>query len=226
LDENLPPTREPCTVPSASEPRPELIADESSLLASASFKTAIPRRRRSAPANVCCPLIKRWIDLAPVDAQFGDLLDYGCGTGADVRHYRNLGLDAEGYDIHRPFGYADLPRRQFRVVTLIYVLNVLPTVRERLEVLRRAAEFLAPAGRMVVAARSASAIRDAARRGGWRAWNDGFVSDEGRLTFQHGMHGEEIQKLGAGVGLRPADALPRVPQASLVAFVNDAYEPT
>jgi hypothetical protein len=222
LDENLPPTPEPRTVPSA----PELIADESSPLAGASFKTAIPRRRRSAPAHACCPLIKRWIDLAPVDAQFGDLLDYGCGTGADVTHYLNLGLDAQGYDIHRPFGYADLPRRQFRVVTLIYVLNVLPTAPERQEVLRRAAAFLAPAGHMVVATRSASAIRNAARRGDWRARNDGFVSDERRLTFQHGMDGQEIQKLGAGVGLRPADVLPRVSGASLVAFVNDACKPT
>ncbi len=168
----------------------------------------------------------RWIDLAPLDAQFGDLLDYGCGTGADLTYYRELGLDAEGYDIHPSFGYADLPRRQFRVVTLIFVLNVLPTAPERLEVLRRAAEFLAPGGRMVVAARSASARRDAARRSSWRACNDGFVSHEGRLTFQHGMDGQEIQKLAAGVGLRPTDALPRVAGASLVAFVNDANRPT
>jgi 16S rRNA C967 or C1407 C5-methylase (RsmB/RsmF family) len=106
------------------------------------------------------------------------------------------------------------------------VLNVLPTAPERQEVLRRAAAFLAPAGHMVVATRSASAIRNAARRGDWRARNDGFVSDERRLTFQHGMDGQEIQKLGAGVGLRPADVLPRVSGASLVAFVNDACKPT
>jgi hypothetical protein len=225
LDENLPPTPEPCT-PASAEPRFDLSADESSLLAGASFKTAKRRPGASAPARKTLPLIKRWIDLAPVDGQFGDLLDYGCGTGADVTYYRDLGLDAEGYDIHRPFGYTDLPRRQFRVVTVIFVLNVLPTAPERLEVLRRAAAFLAPAGRMVVAVRSASAIRDAARGGGWRPRNDGFVSHEGRLTFQHGMDGPEIQKLGAGVGLRPADALPRVAGASLVAFVNDAYKPT
>ena len=110
--------------------------------------------------------IARFVDalesLVPASAS---ILDYGCGTGADVTHYRNLGLDAEGYDIHQPFGYADLPRRQFRVVTLIFVLNVLPTARERLEVLRRAASFLAPAGLLVVAARSTSAIRAAARTG-------------------------------------------------------------
>jgi hypothetical protein len=127
LDENLPPAPEPRAVPAPAQPRFELSADESSLLTGASFKTAIPRRKRSAPAAASLPLIRRWIVLTPVDTQFGDLLDYGCGTGADVRHYRNQGLDAEGYDIHPAFGYADLPRRQFRVVALIFVLNVLPS---------------------------------------------------------------------------------------------------
>jgi hypothetical protein len=138
-----------------------------------------------------------------------------------VTYYRNPGLDAEGYDPHQPFGYADLPRRQFRVVTLIFVLNVLPTAPERLEVLRCAGAFLAPAGLLIVATRSTSALRDAARHGRWRSWNDGFVSHEGRSTFQHGMDDQEIQELGASVGLRPAEALPRVAGASLVAFTND-----
>ena len=110
--------------------------------------------------------------LAQDSEQSGDLLDYGCGTGADVKYYLNQGLDAEGYDPHPPFGYADLPRRQFRAVTLIFVLNVLPTAPERREVLRRAASFLASAGLLVVATRSTSAIRAAAHKGGWRAWND------------------------------------------------------
>ena len=34
--------------------------------------------------------------------QFGDLLDYGCGIGADVTYYLNHGLDAKGYDPHPP----------------------------------------------------------------------------------------------------------------------------
>ena len=215
MDENLPTAREPRAVPATAEPRLELRA-ESSLLTTASYKTAIRRRGPSRPATVSLPLI------APVDEQFGDLLDYGCGIGADVTYYLDKGLDAEGYDPHPPFGYADLPRRQFRVVTLIFVLNVLPTASERLEVLRRAASFLARAGLLVVAARSTSAIRAAARKGSWRAGNDGFISDERRSTFQHGMDDQEIQGLGTSVGLRPAEALPRVDEASLVVFTNDA----
>lgn len=221
MDENLPPAPDPRAVPNTAEPRLELSAAESSVLTRASFKTAIRRRGPSRPATVSLPLAERWIALSPVDEQFGDILDYGCGTGADVRYYLNQGLDAEGYDPHAPFGYAELPRRQFRVVTVIFVLNVLPTAPERLEVLHRAASFLAPAGLLVVAARSTSAIRDNARDGCWRALNDGFVSHERRSTFQHGMDDQEIQELGGTMGLRPAEALPRVPETSLVAFTND-----
>ena len=83
---------------------------------------------------------------------------------------------------------------------LIFVLNVLPTAPERLEVLRCAASFLAPAGLLVVAARSTSAIRAAARKGSWRAGNDGFISDERRSMFQHGMDDQEIQELPARSG--------------------------
>lgn len=39
--------------------------------------------------------------------------------------------------------------------------------------------------------------------------------------FQHGMGDQEIHELGAGVGLRPVQALPRVAGASLVAFYAD-----
>ena len=111
MDENLPPTPEPRAVPATAQPRLELSADESSRLTRASFKTAIPRRKRSAPADASFPLFRRWLAFAPGSEQSGDLLDYGCGTGADVTYYRNQGLDAEGYDPHPPFGYADLPRR-------------------------------------------------------------------------------------------------------------------
>jgi hypothetical protein len=78
------------------------------------------------------------------------------------------------------------------VVTMILVLNVLPTVEARLEVMRGAAARLAPEGALIVATRSTATIRREAARNGWRAWGDGFVSHECRCTFQHGMDAEEI----------------------------------
>jgi Methyltransferase domain len=148
------------------------------------------------------------------------VLDYGCGRGADVDYSLSLGVDAVGYDPHVPFGFAESPTGLFMVVTLIFVLNVLPTVEARLEVLRGAAVRLAPDGVLIVATRSAAAVRNEAARRGWRACGDGFVSHQGRGTFQHGMDIEELADLGEMLGLRPQGPLPTVRDASIVALTR------
>ena len=84
--------------------------------------------------------------------------------------------------------------------------------------MRGAAARLAPEGVLIVATRSAAAIRREAARNGWRAWGDGFVSHERRGTFQHGMDAEEIVGLGEMLGLRPQRPLPTVRDTSLVAL--------
>jgi hypothetical protein len=188
--------------------------------AAASFKTAIARRRPSAPAAVLTPFIERVVAECARDRSVRAVLDYGCGRGADVDYFRSLGIDAGGYDPHGPFDFAESPTGQFMVVTLIFVLNVLPTVEARLEVLRRAAARLALDGVLIVATRSAAAVRNQAARNGWRAWGDGFVSHEGRGTFQHGMDIEELASLGETLGLRPQGPLPTVRDASLVALTR------
>ena len=153
------------------------------------------------------------------------VLDYGCGRGADVNYFRSLGIDADGYDPHAPFGFAESPTGLFMVVTLIFVLNVLPTVEARLEVMRGAAARLAPEGVLIVATRSTAAVRREAARNGWRAWGDGFVSHEGRGTFQHGMDAEEIVGLGEMLGLRSQLAAPdrtrRVPRGARATNAHD-----
>jgi hypothetical protein len=112
-----------------------------------------------------------------------------------LTEYRCLGFDADGYDPHAPFGYATKPPRRFRVVTLFFVLNVLPTVSDRLAALQDAAGFLFADGHLVVAARSPSAVRAAALHGNWRACGDGYISHETRSTFQHGLSGQEFWPL-------------------------------
>jgi hypothetical protein len=188
--------------------------------AAASFKTAIVRHGPSAPATALTPFIERVLAESPPDASVGGVLDYGCGRGADVNYFRNVGLDSAGYDPHAPFGFAEPPAGLFMVVTLIFVLNVLPTVEARLEVMRVAAARLAPEGVLFVATRSRAAVQSAAARSGWRAWGDGFVSHESRGTFQHGMDAEEIVGLGEMVGLRSQRSLPSVRDASLVALAR------
>jgi hypothetical protein len=186
----------------------------------ASYKTAIARRRPSAPASVLRPFIECVVAHGAPGRSVRAVLDYGCGRGADVDYFRSLGIDAVGYDPHVPFDFAKSPTGLFMVVTLIFVLNVLPTVQARLEVLRRAAARLAPDGVLIVATRSAAAVRHQAARSGWRAWGDGFVSHEGRGTFQHGMDIEELARLGEMLGLRPLGPLPRIRDASLVALTR------
>ena len=141
--------------------------------AAASFKTAIARRRPSVPATTLRSSIEAVIAESARAPSVRAVLDYGCGRGADVEYFRSLGMDAVGYDPHVPFGFAESPTGLFTVVTLIFVLNVLPTVEARLEVLRGAAARLAPDGVLIVATRSSAAVRDQAARSGWRAWGMG-----------------------------------------------------
>src|ERR1043166_1681750 len=48
------------------------------------------------------------------------VLDYGCGVGRDVEYYRELGLQAEGYDPHEPFGWSSLPTGCYDLVTNLF----------------------------------------------------------------------------------------------------------
>ena len=129
-------------------------------------------------------------------------------------------LTRAAIDPHAPFGFAESPAGLFMVVTLIYVLNVLLTVEARLEVMHGAAVRLAPEGVLIVATRSSAAVRSQAARSGWRAWGDGFVSHEGRGTFQHGVDAEEMVGMGEMLGLRSPGPLPTVRDASLVALAR------
>ena len=184
----------------------------------ASFKTAKARPGPSKPATELTPFIERVLAESPPRLPIRGVLDYGCGRGADLNYFRSLGIDAEGYDPHAPFGFAERPAGPFIVVTLIYVLNVLPTAEARKEVMREAAARLAPKGVLFVGTRSTAAIRSEAARNGWRALEDGFVS--GRGTFQRGMDAEEIIRLGAMLGLKSHWPLPPIRDASLVALAR------
>jgi DNA phosphorothioation-associated putative methyltransferase len=63
------------------------------------------------------------------------LLDYGCGHGFEWQYLRSLGYDAHGYDPHYFPQYHD---RQFDIVTLLHVLNVIPRFSDRIRVLQDA----------------------------------------------------------------------------------------
>nr|WP_237555189.1 methyltransferase domain-containing protein [Streptomyces sp. SID4948] len=139
------------------------------------------------------------------------VLDHGCGRGADVVHYRSLDLDAEGFDPHEPFGWPRPDRRDFDLVTSMFVLNVLPDPWQRIQALKDAASFARPGGLVVVVTRSPEEITKAATHGGWARHHDGFWSSRGKGTFQRGITAEEITTMARRAGLLPADNPPALP---------------
>lgn len=160
------------------------------------YKTAIARKGASTVA-------KQVTSALPSILPFRSVLDYGCGHGADVHHYRTHGYEADGYDIHEPFGWHQRPTRLYDLITVVFVLNVLPSSNDRLLVIEQANRYLKPDGAMLVVARSVKEIEKNAAGGKWPTHNDGYWSDRARGQFQHGMTPEEIQGLAASVGLAP-----------------------
>lgn len=139
---------------------------------------------------------------------FGSILDYGCGRGTDVTHYRQRGLHADGYDPYPPFGWADKPTAadRYDLVTLVFVLNVLPDPWERVRVFKQAATYLRPGGHMLVVTRSPREIQTRAADAGWVRHNDGYWSSERQRTFQRGISEAEIERLARRADLSAAAA--------------------
>ena len=101
-----------------------------------SARTAIPRRRLSAPAE----------HLLEQGLLCGRIFDFGCGRG-DLARF--LDGDIAQWDPHH---FPHLPRGKFDVVTAIYVLNVLPPKR-RNGALEYAKSFVRRGGHLYVAVR-------------------------------------------------------------------------
>ncbi|MGH3755944.1 MAG: methyltransferase domain-containing protein, partial [Pseudonocardiaceae bacterium] len=155
-------------------------------------KTAMSRGRPSPFARAVAEALAPALKVASV-------LDHGCGRGADVRFYRDRGLDAEGWDPHSGFGWQQEPQRQFDLVTSVFV--VLPNPWERIKALQHAARFMRPGGRLLVVTRSPHDIDRRAAVASWTPYHDGYWSSEGKRTFQRGIRAEEIAVLGQRAGL-------------------------
>lgn len=178
----------------------------------AAHKTAMGRPGPSAPAvRIAQPLIRAFA--------FRSVLDFGCGRGRDIAFYRDdLGLESRGYDPHIPFGFAELPNRLFDLVTVVFVLNVIPNHDARIEAIRTASRYLKPDGLMLIVTRSSAEIASHARKRQWEQWGDGFISDPRKQTFQKGFTPDQLRDVGEEAGLDAAvpqlPDLPTLPQAS------------
>lgn len=146
----------------------------------ASGRTAMHRARPSAIAR----------QLVEKGVLEGGVYDWGCGHGQDVAYFRGVGLQAIGWDPN--FATAEEPYKhvgKYPWVLCSFVLNVLPTIQERSDVLNQIRRFLPACGRVVVVVRPQEEI-DRLRKPTWRHHNDGWLTS--RDTFQKGFTLDEL----------------------------------
>ncbi|WP_321416584.1 methyltransferase domain-containing protein [uncultured Methanomethylovorans sp.] len=174
---------------------PQVIWDQSNkpspLKRCDSYKTAISRSGPSQVAKRLVAYIKRELPELKVDR----ILDYGCGKGADLVYYENeLHCKADGWDPHEPFGFSEYPCGKYDIVTCFFVLNVIPEISERYDIIKKAISYVKDNGFLLIATRSGREIESEASTKGWKTHNDGYWSSEKRCMFQKGIDPEEIMQ--------------------------------
>jgi diadenosine tetraphosphate (Ap4A) HIT family hydrolase len=79
----------------------------------------------------------------------GDVLDFGCGFGSDVRLIKEKGINIDGYD---KFYFPDYPKKKYDTIICFYVLNVL-LPEEQANVLMELSQLIKPTGKVYIAVR-------------------------------------------------------------------------
>lgn len=79
----------------------------------------------------------------------GEVLDFGCGLGRDVKHLQEIGYNTTAYD---PYYQPEYPLGKFDTIICFYVLNVL-LPEEQTHVLMAISELLKPEGKAFFAVR-------------------------------------------------------------------------
>jgi diadenosine tetraphosphate (Ap4A) HIT family hydrolase len=79
----------------------------------------------------------------------GEVLDFGCGFGSDVKLLKAHSVNITGYDKHY---FPEYPDRKFDTIICFYVLNVLMP-EEQATVLMELSQLVKPTGRVYIAVR-------------------------------------------------------------------------
>jgi DNA phosphorothioation-associated putative methyltransferase len=139
-------------------------------------RTAIARNRLSSPMQMLAR--HGFIDAC------GDLFDYGCGHGDDVRVLVEAGISAAGWDPHfRP----NEEKRAADLVNLGFVINVIENPEERLDVLREAWSLCRKMMTVAVMVEGHYPVH------GLTPFGDGFLTSRG--TFQRFYSPHELRSL-------------------------------
>lgn len=79
----------------------------------------------------------------------GEVLDFGCGFGSDVKILKDKGINIEGYD---KFHFPEYPTKKYDTILCFYVLNVL-LPEEQTMVLMELSRLIKPNGKVYIAVR-------------------------------------------------------------------------
>ena len=79
----------------------------------------------------------------------GEVLDFGCGFGSDVKLLKSKGINIKGYDKHY---FPKYPTKKYDTIICFYVLNVLMP-EEQTTVLMELSQLIKPNGKVYLAVR-------------------------------------------------------------------------
>lgn len=77
----------------------------------------------------------------------GDVLDFGCGFGTDVKMLKEQGVNIEGYD---KYYFPQYPNKKFDTIVCIYVLDIL-LPDEQSTILMELSQLVKPTGKVYIA---------------------------------------------------------------------------
>ena len=122
----------------------------------------------------------RW--LLNHDLLANEMLDYGCGHGEDAKHLNSQGCQVSIYDAHyQPIEIVNW----FKVVTCIYVLNVIEHESERREVIEKVKARLCKGGVAFFVIRSdQKSLNGHTSRGTWQ----GYVEETCEAAGMYRVH--------------------------------------
>jgi exonuclease III len=204
----------PETIPTHQPQTPSLFDDLEESDSGFEYRPQNTAINRGGPS----PIARRILEQSLINPGDSRLLDYGCGRGDDVRFFTERGFDVSGWDPHDDFGFTDTPEGLYDLSMCTFVLNVLPTLCERMEVLHRLKELTRSGGFVVTTTRSPVAIDRHAEERDWEQHNDGYWSSKSRKTFQKGIGREKHRRMWSRLGfsLHPlTDDLDTVDNASV-----------
>jgi len=163
-------------------------------------KTAIARNKWTKPG--------RWLYenyFQKNNKSIDSMLDFGAGKSIDSDCWaEKTGAFTQAYDqFEQPQfpGRGIKPTRQFDLVTIIFVLNVISTENERVEVLNDAMQYVKSNGYLFVATRSRREIERARMRSEkkgnkWEQLPSGaYISCGRKKTVQFGIDDGDLEQL-------------------------------